>query len=185
MTTAPGDLRQGRVPGPAANAPLERVLGFATAVPLFGIVALTFADVFARYLFASPIRGALEIIQFAMALTIFAALPLITRRREHVTVSLIDGLVRGATANRIKQLLCDAVSLVALGLIAWRLWIQAGESAASETATIVLKLPMAPLTYVMSGFAAVSAMLVALQCWQGLVKRGTHGAAAAQSTEVA
>lgn len=146
---------------------LDRLLGFATAVPLFGIVALTFADVFARYLFASPIRGALEIIQFAMALTIFTAMPLVTRHREHVTVSLIDGLVQGAAATRIKQLLCDSVSLAALGVIAWRLWIQAGESAAAESATIVLKLPMAPLTYVMSGFAAASAVVVALQCWQG------------------
>lgn len=155
-------------PTPARSSVLDRLLGFATAAPLFGIVALTFADVFARYLFASPIRGALEIIQFAMALTIFTALPLVTRQREHVTVSLIDGLIHGAAAKRIKQFLCDAISLAALGIVAWRLWIQAGESAAAESATIVLKLPMAPLTYVMSGFAAASAVLVALQCWQGL-----------------
>ena len=170
MTVTPAEGPQQRMPlpGTSMSPVVERVLGMATALPLFGIVALTFADVFARYVFSSPIRGALEIIQFAMALTIFTALPLVTRRREHVTVSLIDGLVRTDTANRIKQLLCDLVSLGTLGLISWRLWIQAGESATSETATIVLKLPMAPLTYVMSVFAAASAVLVAMQCWDGL-----------------
>ena len=167
MTGAPGQAAAHGRPQARSSVP-DRLLGLATAVPLFGIVALTFADVFARYLFASPIRGAHEIIQFAMALTIFTALPLVTRRREHITVSLIDGLVRGVTARRIKQFLCDAVSLAALAVLAWRLWIQAGESAAAESATIVLKLPMAPLIYLMSGLAAASVVLVALQCWQDL-----------------
>ena len=77
--------------------------------PLALIVLLTFADVFARYLFARPIRGSVEIIQYAMALVIFTALPLVTRHRGHVTVSLVDKLLSGRAAW-VRQLVCDALS---------------------------------------------------------------------------
>lgn len=156
---------------PAPDSAFERWLGIATAVPLFGIVALTFFDVFARYLFSAPIRGSLEIIQFAMAIVIFTALPLITRRREHVTVSLIDGLVRTRGAQRFKQLACDLLSFVAVSLIAWRLWVQAGEDLAADTRTIVLRWSMAYLGYFMALFALISALIIAVQIWRGLTNR--------------
>jgi TRAP-type transport system small permease protein len=145
-----------------------QALGLLTAIALFAIVALTFLDVFARYLFSSPIRGAVEIIQFAMALVIFTALPLVTRQREQVTVSLIEGLVTGATARRFKQFACDLVSLVAVVMLAWRLWVQAGESAKDKTATIVLGWPMAPLTYFMCACAMATALVILIQMWDGL-----------------
>src|SRR5690554_7608072 len=69
---------------------LDRALGFVSAIPLALIVALTFSDVFARYFFASPIPGAAEMIQFSMAITIFAALPLVTRAGGHITVDFFS-----------------------------------------------------------------------------------------------
>jgi TRAP-type C4-dicarboxylate transport system permease small subunit len=93
--------------------PVGRLLGLMSAIPLGLIVALTFVDVFARYLISAPIRGSVEIIQYAMALTIFAALPLVTRDREHVTVSLIDGLL-GSRALALKRWICDGISFLVL-----------------------------------------------------------------------
>lgn len=101
-----------------------------------------------------------------MALVIFAALPLVTRHREHVTVSLIDRLVGLGRARAIQRMACDLVSLCAVALIGWRLWIQAGEAVVANTRTIVLNWPMAPVTYIMSVCAAVTAVIIALQCWQ-------------------
>jgi TRAP-type transport system small permease protein len=159
-----------------------RVLGVLSAIALFAIVALTFLDVFARYLFSSPIRGAVEIIQFAMALVIFTALPLVTRQREQVTVSLIEGLVKSATARRIKQFACDAVSLLAIAILTWRLWVQAGESATDKTATIVLGWPMAPLAYFMCICALATAVVILIQMWQGISgKTQVHGVQSSES----
>lgn len=152
---------------PAGNDVLGRVLGLLSALPLALIVVLTFADVFARYLFAAPIRGSVEIIQYAMALVIFSALPLVTRMRGHVTVSLIDSLVRGRVAQ-LRQVLCDALSLAALLLVTWRLWEQAASDAASSTRTVVLGLPQAPLAYVLCAFGAMSSAIMAGMLWQGL-----------------
>jgi len=150
---------------------LERALGLLCAVPVVLIVALTFADVFARYLFASPIRGSIEIIEFAMAMVIFVALPLVTRHRGHVTVSLIDGLVHG-WGRRLKSGLCDALSTAALALMAWRLWVQAGGDLEASNRTIILALPHAPLVYAMAALAGLSAGLMAMLTWQGF--RGTE-----------
>jgi TRAP-type C4-dicarboxylate transport system permease small subunit len=140
---------------------LDQWLGILSSLPLGLIVALTFLDVFARYLISAPIKGSLEIIQYAMALSIFAALPLVTRHRGHVTVSLIDGLL-GTVAMRVKTILCDLISLLALLLMSWRLWIYAGESIEEKQQTIVLALPQGPLVYVLSVFAALTSLLVLL-----------------------
>ena len=144
-----------------------RLLGLMSAIPLGLIVVLTFLDVFARYLISAPIRGSVEIIQYAMALTIFAALPLVTRDREHVTVSLIDGLLK-ARALALKRWLCDAVSFMVLIVLTWRLWVSAGEAIEGERRTVVLGLPEGPLVYVMSVFALLTAAVVLAHLIEGL-----------------
>jgi TRAP-type C4-dicarboxylate transport system permease small subunit len=162
-------------PTPGRRDAADQILSLLSAQPLGLIVVLTFADVFARYLFSSPIRGSVEIIQFAMALVIFTALPLVTRKREHVTVSLVDGVLRGG-AKRVQQVLVDAISVFALGVLTWRLWLQGGDDLAADTRTIVLGMPQAPLTYAMCAFAALATaymlMLLARQI------RGDAGSAA-------
>jgi TRAP-type transport system small permease protein len=150
-----------------APGPAERTLGILCALPLALIVGLTFADVFARYLFAAPIRGSVEIIEFCMALVIFTALPLVTRHRGHVTVSLIDGVVKGAL-RRVQRVGCDAISTLALALMAWRLWEQAGDDLQSDTRSIVLGWPSAPLTYALCLFATGSALTMLWLTWRSL-----------------
>ncbi len=158
---------------PAPDSRLDRVLGVLTAVPLALIVLLTFADVFARYLFARPIRGSVEIIQYAMALVIFTALPIVTRHRGHVTVSLVDRFLKGG-AQRVQRIVCDALSLLALALVTWRLWEQAASDSAGQTKTIVLGLPQAPLAYVMCAFAAFATLVMARLWWGSLRGDATH-----------
>ncbi len=143
------------------------LLGWMSAAPLALILLLTFADVLMRYLFAMPVRGSSEMIQFAMALTIFAALPVVTRQREHIVVGIVSNLVRGRIRTA-RLLFCDGLSLFALGLMTWRLGIQAVEYVDSKDATIVLRLEMAPLAFVMCGFALVTCVVVALQMVQTL-----------------
>ena len=146
---------------------LQTALGAISALPLAVILIVTFVDVFARYLFATPIRGSVEIIEFAMALVIFGALPLVTRSRGHVTVGLLDGVIGNGAARRIKQLLCDALSASALGLLAWRLWVHAGGQLAESSRSIVLGLPHAPLSYALFALALLSMVLMLALMWRG------------------
>jgi TRAP-type C4-dicarboxylate transport system permease small subunit len=154
-------------PIPGRDSVFVTLLNGLSALPLALIVALTFADVFARYLFASPIRGSVEIIQYAMALVIFAALPLVTRARGHITVSLVDKLFSGRLAQ-LRQAACDAVSLLALALITWRLWAQGGSDLQTGTQTVVLGLPQAPLSYGLCLLAGLASLAMAALLWQTL-----------------
>jgi TRAP-type transport system small permease protein len=162
---------------PASHDRLERVLGLLSSIPLALIVVLTFADVFARYLFARPIRGSVEIIQYAMALVVFTALPIVTRHRGHVTVSLVDRFLKGG-AQRVQRVVCDALSTAALALVTWRLWEQAASDLQGNTRTIVLGLPQAPLAWAMCAFAALATVVMAWLLWGSL--RGEAGTRLAQ-----
>lgn len=150
---------------------LHRTLAWISAVPAALIMVLTCADVLGRYIFSSPVRGSVEMIEFAMALLIFTALPLVTRQRGHVTVSLIDNLVQG-TGRKIKLVLCDAVSALALGLLTWRLYLQGRDDLESSSATIVLTLPHAPLSFTLSFFAGLTTLLVLMLIWQTVTRPG-------------
>lgn len=151
----------------AEVATIERLLGWLSALPLVLIVGLTFADVFARYLFAAPIRGSVEIIEYAMAMAIFTALPLVTWRREHICVSLVDGVLK-ETGRRIKNVLCDVISLLALGLMTWRLVVLAIDEHQAGTTTLVLNWPHAPLYFAMSVLAAAASLAMLRLTWCSL-----------------
>jgi TRAP-type C4-dicarboxylate transport system permease small subunit len=155
----------------SADDSLDRWLGILSSIPLGLIVVLTFLDVFARYLISAPIKGSHEIIQYAMALSIFAALPLVTRHRGHVTVSLIDSSL-GASALRTKVILSDLLSLGALVLMSWRLWIYAGASIEEKQQTIVLSLPQGPLVYALAFFAGLTGLLVLIDLRRQLFRTG-------------
>ena len=157
-------------PSPRPDA-LQRTLAWLSAVPVALIVVLTFADVFARYAFSSPIKGSVEIIEFAMAMVIFTALPLVTRRRGHVTVSLIDNLVKGL-GRKVKLVACDAISALALGLLTWRLFLQGRDDLESGSATIVLGLPHAPLSFTLTFFAGLTTLLVLALIWRTVTAQG-------------
>ena len=75
------DQLSGPGTGPAVLPPnwIVRLLTIVSATLLFGMMALTFADVVGRYFLNAPITGAHEIIAFMLGLTIFTALPLVSR----------------------------------------------------------------------------------------------------------
>ncbi len=151
---------------------LFRALGWFSSMPVALIVILTSADVLGRYVFSSPVRGSSEMIEFAMALVIFTALPLITHQRGHVTVSLIDGFLKGEGSRKIKMVLCDGVSAVALGLLTWRLYLQGLDDLESGSATIVLRLTHAPLSFTLAAFAALTTCTVLVLIWKTLISNG-------------
>lgn len=159
--------------GPLRPPRLEQALGLISALPVALIVALTFVDVFGRYVFAAPVRGSVEIIEQAMALVIFTALPLVTRQRQHVSVSLFDSQQPGL-ARRLRVTLCDAISTLALAVLSWRLLVQARDDLESGAASVVLALPQAPLGFALTALAATSTVLMGLLTWQSLTGKGAR-----------
>src|SRR5204863_6993197 len=87
---------------------LDRALGAAAAALLFGLMALTTADVVGRYIFNWPLRGAFEITDLMLLSLIFAGLLLASRTDEHVTLDFIDMLL-GPGGRALLRRLIDLV----------------------------------------------------------------------------
>ena len=69
---------------------LALACGILSAAALFAIMALTFADVTGRKLLDHSIPGSLEMTELLMVIVIFAALPLVSLRGEHVLFDSLD-----------------------------------------------------------------------------------------------
>jgi TRAP-type C4-dicarboxylate transport system permease small subunit len=135
-----------------------RVVQVVPALLLLGIALLTCADVVLRYVFNAPIAGALELTEFAMAAVIFAALPLVTLRRENVVIDLLDGRIQASTAARM-----DAgaliVAAVCNGFLAWRLDALALSLRDVGETTAMLYRPVYPAAWFMAFLAAFNAIV--------------------------
>ena len=126
------------------------------------MMALTFFDVVARYVFNFPLRGAFELTELALLVLIFAGLPLVSHADEHVTMDFIDrvlgrrallALVRAVHAG------CAAVMF----FVAWLVWIKAGRLAGYGDTTDVLKILVSPFVYFMAAMIALTGVVHAFK----------------------
>lgn len=82
-------------PEGAARDPLAaaaRPFAFAAMIALAFMVLITTAAVFARWLFKQEIFGVVDMMELALAFSVFLALPGVFLRDEQVTVDLVDSL---------------------------------------------------------------------------------------------
>ena len=141
-----------------AGAWLDRALGAAAALLLFGLMLLTTADVIGRYIFNWPLRGAFEITELSLLALIFAGLPLASRAGEHVTLDFIDRVLTARGRGVLRRLIDLVCGVIVLGL-AWRVWVKAGKIAAYGDTTEVLRVPVGPFVYFMAVMVAVTGIV--------------------------
>jgi TRAP-type C4-dicarboxylate transport system permease small subunit len=72
---------------------LEILCGALAGLALFAIMVLTFFDVSGRKFLSQSITGSLELTELLMVVVIFAALPLVSLKGEHVLFDSLDGLM--------------------------------------------------------------------------------------------
>jgi TRAP-type C4-dicarboxylate transport system permease small subunit len=137
---------------------LEFACGLLSALALFAIMALTFFDVLGRKLASNSIPGSLELTELLMVVVIFAALPLVSERGEHVVFDSVDpylpAWLRRAQAAVI-NLVCGAVLLL-LAVLMWqtgRYFAQTGETTAQ------LEILKAPFIYGMSILCGITGVI--------------------------
>jgi TRAP-type transport system small permease protein len=134
----------------------ERLLGTIAAICLFGMMALTFASVIARYFLNRPIAGDSELQGYLLGLIIFSALPLVTFRQRHIAVRAFAALLKGR-ALILQRGFVLAVTTAGLIFIAYLLFRQGQSLAEDHITTSYLELPEAPFAY----FFAVLALAAA------------------------
>ena len=159
--------------GPGARPPnwITRFLTIVSAMLLFTMMAITFADVIGRYFFDAPITGAHEIIAFALGLTIFTALPLVSRDRAHITVGLFERLFKGR--GRYFQQLIILIGVTAvMGFITRLMWEQAETMREEQFLTEYLDLPQAPIVYILTALTALSIPILLMVIWNYIKEGG-------------
>ena len=148
-----------------------RVLGTVAAIVLFSMMVLTFVDVTGRKLLTRPVYGAYEITEFLMGALIFSALPLVTAREGHVTIDILDHVLRPGFA-RWQRVIVNAISTGVLAFIAWRLWVLSASHLRTHEVTMTLHIPHGPFTRAFAVMAALAAVACLVIVWEYL--RGTR-----------
>ncbi len=138
---------------------LHRLFEPLVSIALFFMMALTFFDVIGRYLFKSPIIGALELTEFSMAIVIFLGLVLLTSQEGHVTVDLLDSFVPDKI-KPVQKVAINLINLAVMAVISWKLWIKAQDAAEYGDRTEYLSMPLSPLIYFMSIMAGISGLIL-------------------------
>ena len=91
-----------------------------------------------------------------MVAVIFAGLPLVSLKGEHVLFDSLDRWIPAAL-GRVQRVLVDLLSAALLLGLAWLMWVKAGEMAGYGDITAQLQLPLAPFVYLMSALCAITA----------------------------
>ena len=137
---------------------LETVLGAISATVLFLMMLLTAVDVAGRYLFNKPVVGGFELTEMMLAALIYCGLPLVSKRREHIVIDTFDPLM-SARVKRGLDMFADIVCTVTLAGIGWLILRRALRVAEYGDTTTVLKLPLAPVAWVMGAMIIVTAAI--------------------------
>jgi TRAP-type C4-dicarboxylate transport system permease small subunit len=132
--------------------------GLLSGGALFAIMALTFFDVAGRKLLDNSIPGSLELTELLMVIVIFAALPLVSLRGEHVLFDSLDNSLPPKVLTIQKAVIHLLIALALLGL-AWLMWTTGAQFQQTGETTAQLKFPKAPFIYGMAVLCAVSGIV--------------------------
>jgi TRAP-type C4-dicarboxylate transport system permease small subunit len=156
----------------AANAShlADTVLGAIASAVLFAMMAVTAVDVTGRYLFNSPLQGGYEFTQLLMLSLVFAGLPTVTRRYDHVTVGLFNNAFKGRL--RIARDASIAVIVaIAAAYLGWRLYLLGGRFSGFGDTTATARIQLAPFAYG-GAFAMLLTALASVVLFVESFKRG-------------
>jgi len=137
---------------------LERILGVVAGVVLLLMMAITTVDVIGRYLLNIPLPGSFELTEVMLATLIYCALPLVSRHREHIVIDTFDFLMSPG-AKRGFDIFADLVSSVTLLGVGYLIFRRAARVAEYGDTTNVLKVPLAPVAYVMAVMIVIAALI--------------------------
>jgi TRAP-type C4-dicarboxylate transport system permease small subunit len=159
----------------------ERLLEAVMAAFLLAMAVITGIDVIGRYVFNAPLRGGYEIVQYLMAVSVFAALPLAARAEGHLTISLFTGRL-GGRARHWHRIVILIISAGTLAFLAWRMGAQAVVMDRRQMVSGSLGLPLAPVGWAMTGLAWLAVAVTLVLLVQALA--GRQNTAAGRGEEV-
>ncbi|WP_428925712.1 TRAP transporter small permease [Marinibacterium sp. SX1] len=137
---------------------LRTLLALLAGVLLVTLMSMTVIDVVGRYVFNAPLRGAAELTELLLASVIFLGLPAVSLADEHVTVDLVTDRMP-AWIQPWRKALTGVFSAAVLCVVAWRIWVYAGQIGSYGGSTSTLHIPLAPVGYFCAACTLFGALL--------------------------
>lgn len=142
------------------------ILEAIAALTLFSLMILTCADVGGRYFFSNSIDGTTELTEVAIAIMIFAVLPVITWRGGHVVVDILDNFLN-AKIIKVLSLLAAFLMSSTLYFLGVRIFELAARSLRREEITEYLEFPIG---YIVQYIATMSWITAAFMISYGIYR---------------
>ncbi len=121
-------------------------------------MALTFLDVGGRKLLSRSITGSLELTELLMVVVIFASLPLVSRRGEHVVFDSLDS-VWPAWFLRLQGIVVHLLCAAIMGGLMMLMWKTGQQFWDSGETTAQIKILKAPFIYGMSIMCGITGLV--------------------------
>ena len=153
------------------NKLLDLLCGLLSGIALFAIMALTFFDVLGRKFASNSIPGSLEMTELLMVVVIFGALPLVSRRGEHVEFDSLDPYLP-QWVRRAQWLVVNLLCGVVLLALAWLMWRTGGQFAETGETTAQLQIRKAPFIYGMGVLCGLTGLVHLALLRRGPQQRG-------------
>ena len=118
-------------------------------ISLTALVLITVVDVFGRYLLGIPLPGTSEITEIILGILIYIGLPYISKKEEHISVSLLSNYL----PNNIKilhKILINFIVTLLLLVIARQLYLHGIDLKSYQEVTTFLEIPKAPIAFAMA-----------------------------------
>ena len=136
----------------------DRLIGLSAVLGTAGLVVevvVILVDVVGRY-FNAPLRGAQDISQMALVITVFGGMALCDRVGGHIAVDLFEKSFP-AWLNRAADLISALLGASIFIGIAWTVWESAALSRMLNLATNIIYLPKAWFQYAVVGMSLITA----------------------------
>jgi TRAP-type transport system small permease protein len=141
-----------------------------SAFVLFALMVMTCIDVFGRELLNAPLNGATELTQLMMGVIVFAVLPVVSLREEHITVDLLDKWFPRRLAPS-RQVMLNLMAGIMMAVVCWRVWIIGEFQVEYGDGTEFLQIPLGPVSYFISILSGITAIALFVNVYRHLTGR--------------
>lgn len=129
----------------------------AGAILVLGIGGLTAVDVVGRYFLGQPLKGAFDLIEVLMALSVFWFMPLISRDDGHISVGLFKTRPRSAL-DAVRRVAIEGCCLLTAAIVSWQLARTSLDFMRQGEVSLIIGLPKGPVVAACAAIGAVVAL---------------------------
>ena len=139
-------------------------------ISLTVLVLITVVDVFGRYLLGIPLPGTSEITEIILGILIYIGLPYISKKEEHISVSLLSNYLPNNVKILHKILINFIVTLLLL-VIARQLYLHGIDLKSYQEVTTFLEIPKAPIAFAMALLTVLASFNTIMNMFSYMLKK--------------